>query len=308
MKGYKEYGKLNVKGTQLCDNAGNPIQLKGPSTLGLVWYPEFINKAAFQTVKNWGANLVRLAMYTMEEDGYLSGGDKEFTKSLIDKGVKYATELNMYVIIDWHILSDGNPMTHKAEAIEFFKEMTEKYRDCGNVLYEICNEPNGDDVTWEVVKEYAEEIIPLIRKNCPDSVILVGTPCWSQFVDKAADNPLGGSNIMYSLHYYAATHKQDLRDKMAYALGKGLPIFVDEYSNCDASGNGVIDEEEAHAWAKMVDENLLSYAQWNLSNRDESSAMIKADCKKTSDWGEECLTTTGKWMVDRLSGKISYLK
>lgn len=308
MNAFKEYGRLQVKGTKLCTADGTPVQLKGPSTLGLVWYPEFINKEAFETIHEWGANLIRLAMYTMEEDGYLSDGDQEFTKGLIDKGVKYATELGMYAIIDWHILSDGNPMTHKKEAIEFFEEMTEKYRDYGNVLYEICNEPNGDDVDWSVVKAYAEEIIPVIRKKCPDSIILVGTPKWSQLVDEAADNPLDEPNVMYSLHYYAATHKQELRNRMAYALAKSLPIFVDEYSNCDASGNGIIDDEEAHAWAKMVDENMISYAQWNLSPRDESSAMVKATCTKTSHWTDDEMTDTGLWMKDRLSGKISYLQ
>lgn len=306
MNTYSENGKLKVIGTDLCNANGEKIQLKGPSTLGLVWYPEYINKKAFETVSGWGANLIRLAMYTQEEDGYLSGGDQEFTKELIDKGVKYATELSMYVIIDWHILSDGNPLDNMDEAKKFFEEMTLKYKDYGNVIYEICNEPNGDEVTWPVVKAYAEEIIPLIRKNVPDAVILVGTPKWSQEVNFAADMPLEFDNVMYSVHYYAATHKKELRDKAQYALNKGAAVFIDEYSNCDASGNGIIDDEEAHAWAKFVDENNLSYAQWNLSNRDESSAMVKADCTKTSDWTDEDLTTTGKWMVARLAGEIRY--
>lgn len=306
MNAFEKYGKLQLKGTQICAQDGTPVQLKGPSTLGLVWYPEYINKKAFKTIHSWGANLIRLAMYTAEEDGYLTGGDQKFTKDLIDKGVKYATELGMYVIIDWHILSDGNPMTNKEEAIKFFAEMTSKYKDFDNVIYEICNEPNGEDVKWPVVKEYAEIIIPVIRKNCKDALILVGTPTWSQDADDAADDPLTGDNIMYSVHYYAATHKEALRKKAAYALSKGAAIFIDEYSNCDASGNGIIDDEEAHAWAKFVDENNLSYAQWNISNRDESSAMVKATCTKTSDWTDDDLTVTGKWMVARLKGDIKY--
>ena len=308
MNAFEKYGKLKVVGTQLCDCSGNPIQLKGPSTLGMVWYPEIINERAFENVHEWGANLIRLAMYTAEEDGYLTGGDREYTKDLIDKGVKYATGLGMYVIIDWHILSDGNPLDHKTEAIAFFEEMTAKYKGCDNIIYEICNEPNGEAATWEAVKEYAEAIVPVIRKNCPDSAILIGTPNWSQRVDQAADNPVKGENLMYSLHYYAASHKQPLRDKVIYALSKGLPIFFDEYSNCDASGNGIIDEEEAHEWARLADEKMISYAQWNLSYRDESSAMIKADCEKVCDWTDEEMTTTGLWMKARLSGKISYLK
>lgn len=303
MNFFKANGKLKLDGTRLCNSKGKPIQLKGPSTLGLVWYPEYINKKAFKTVKDWGANLIRLAMYTMEEDGYLSGGDQTFTKELIDRGVKYATELGMYVIIDWHILSDGNPQTHKEEAKAFFEEMTDKYKGYDNVLYEICNEPNGDEVTWPVVKAYAEEIIPIIRRNCPDSIILVGTPKWSQLVDEAADLPLEDCGpVMYSVHYYAATHKQELRDRVEYALSKGVPVFLDEYSICDASGDGEINVEEAYAWEKLADDHMLSYAQWNLSNRDESSAMVKATCTKTSDWEDEDLTVTGRWMKRRLGG------
>jgi len=305
MNAFKEYGKLKLIGTQLSAADGRPVQLKGPSTLGLVWYPEIINKKAFETIHSWGANLIRLAMYTAEEDGYLTGGDQEFTKGLIDQGVRYATELGMYAIIDWHILSDGNPADNKDEAVRFFEEITAKYKDYGNVIYEICNEPNGDAATWDVVKAYAEEVIPVIRKNAPDAIVLVGTPCWSQLVDQAADNPVQADGpIMYSVHYYAATHKQELRDKVTYALGKNAPVFIDEYSNCDASGNGIIDHEEAKAWAKLVDDNCISYAQWNLSYRDESSAMIKADCTKTSDWTDDELTETGLWMKGRLLGDI----
>lgn len=301
---FEEHGTLSVKGTQLCDAAGKPFQLKGPSTLGIVWYPQYINKAAFETIKGWGGNLIRLAMYTMEDDGFLAGGDQEYQKGLIDTGVKAATELGMYVIIDWHILSDGNPQTHKEEAKVFFTEMTEKYAGYGNVLYEICNEPNGEGVDWQTVKAYAEEIIPIIRKNAPDAVIIIGTPNWSQDVDHAADHPIEGKNLMYAVHYYAATHKQYLRDKVSYALDKGLPVFISEYSNCDASGNGDIDEEEAMLWAKFADDKLLSYAQWNLANRNESSSMIKVECEKTAAWEDEDLTETGRWMKKRLLGEI----
>lgn len=82
----------------------------------------------------------------------------------------------MYVIIDWHILSDGDPNCYKDEAKAFFSEMAEKYKDRVNVLYEICNEPNGVD--WQTVKEYAEEIIPVIRGKDEDAVVLVGNHDW----------------------------------------------------------------------------------------------------------------------------------
>lgn len=304
---FAKHGKLNVRGTILCDSHEKPYQLKGVSTLGIVWYPQYINKAAFETIREWGGNLIRLAMYTQEEDGYLSGGDQEYQKGLIDAGVQAATELGMYVIIDWHILSDGNPNTHKEEAKQFFEEMTKKYAEYDNVLYEICNEPNGD-VTWEDVKAFAEEVIPVIRRNAPEAVIIVGTPTWSQDVDIAAQSPLKGTNLMYACHFYAATHKQNLRDKVQTALDKGLPVFISEYSICDASGNGDIDYEEGEKWAAFMDERMLSYAQWNLANRNETSSMIRVESEAVSGWQKEDLTKTGLWLKERLKEEKTMLE
>ena len=176
---------------------------KGVSTHGLAWFPEYVNKDAFQTLRDdWGANVVRLAMYTDENGGYCTDGNREQLKQLVSDGVEYATELGMYVIIDWHILHDQDPTVYQGEAEDFFAEMSAKYAKYDNVIYEICNEPNGG-ATWDgSVKPYAETIIPIIRKNDKDAIIIVGTPTWSQDVDAAADNPITGqTNIMYAIHF-----------------------------------------------------------------------------------------------------------
>ena len=235
------HGKLSVKGTQLVDVNGNAYQIQGVSTHGINWFPEYVNKEGFQSMRDdWGINCVRLAMYTAESNSYCEGGNKEQLKTLVKQGVDYATELGMYVIIDWHILHDLDPNKYKKDALEFFDEMAELYADYDNVLYEICNEPNGG-TSWLQVKAYANEVIPIIKKHDENAVIIVGTPTWSQDVDKAAENPITGyDNIMYALHYYAATHKDDLRKKLAvlhanigikvtrnagYSLEKQPPLF-----------------------------------------------------------------------------------
>lgn len=187
-------------------------------------------------------------MYTAEYNGYCTGGDKEYLKGLIYNGVKYATENDMYVIIDWHILSDGNPNTYVEDAKEFFAQMALIYADNNNVIYEICNEPNGG-TGWEDIKNYAGQVIPVIRQYDKDSVIIVGTPNWSQYVDQAAESPISGyENIMYSFHFYAGTHKEDMRQNVQNAIDSGLPVFVSEFGICDASGNGAIDVEQSKEW------------------------------------------------------------
>lgn len=294
-------GALSVSGTQLVDGDGNPVQLKGISTHGLAWYPEYVNAECFRQLKEeWGANVIRLAMYTAENGGYCTGGNQDDLKALVKEGVAYATDCGLYVIIDWHILSDGNPNTYLEEAKKFFREMAEAYAEYDNVLYEICNEPNGG-TSWSQIKAYAEQIIPVIREKDRDGIILVGTPNWSQYVDQAAADPITGyDNIMYTLHFYAATHTDSLRNTMVGAIQAGLPLFVSEYGICDASGNGAIDRNQADKWVETMDEYGISYVAWNLSNKSETSAILKNSCTRTSGFVLEDLSDSGKWLVEML--------
>lgn len=295
-------GKLAVKDTQLVDQQGEAVQLRGISTHGLAWFPQYVNEELFGELReDWGANVVRLAMYTAESGGYCTDGNKDGLKDLIRRGVEYATNRDMYVIVDWHILSDNNPNQYQAEALSFFDEMSKEFADHNNVLYEICNEPNGG-TSWGEIKSYANEIIPVIRANAPDAVILVGTPNWSQYVNEAAADPITGyENIMYTLHFYAATHTDSLRNTMTEAIDAGLPVFVSEYGICDASGNGGIDEAQANAWVETLDQYQVSYVAWNLSNKEETSALIRSTVDKTSGFLEEDLSDSGRWLRQILS-------
>ncbi len=296
-------GKLHVDGTHLVNADNEVVQLKGVSTHGLAWFPQFVNEDAVRTLHDdWGANVIRLAMYTAENGGYCTGGDQQQLKNLIDTGVQAATKEGMYVIIDWHILSDGNPTQHQDEAVSFFDEMSKKYSQYDNVLYEICNEPQNSP--WaSVIKPYAETIIPVIRKNDPDSVIIVGTNTWSQDVDEVVSSPLSFDNVLYTLHFYAGTHKDNIRNKLTTALNAGIPVFVSECSICDASGNGGIDYDSAQTWLDLLNQNQVSFIAWSLSNKNETSALIRPDCDKISGWSEDDLSDTGKWFYHAIKGK-----
>lgn len=303
---FETHGKLSVKGTDIVDMNGDKYQLKGVSTHGITWFPDYVNKEAFETLRDdWGANLIRLAMYTDTGDsyGYCSGGDKDEILALVDKGVSAATELGMYVIVDWHILSDSDPNNHIDDAKEFFDKVSKEYAAQENVIYEICNEPNGG-TQWSSVKSYAETIIPVIRANDKDALIIVGTPNWSQDVDIASQDPITGyDNIMYAVHFYAATHKDDLRNKVKTALDNGLPVFVSEFSLCDATGNGGIDYDSSDEWFKLINENNLSYSSWSLCNKNETSALIKSDSTATGSLSDGDLSDTEKYVRDRIMGK-----
>lgn len=294
-------GTLHVDGTQLVDKNGHPVQLRGISTHGLAWFPDYVNEDCFRQLhEEWQANVIRLAMYTAEYGGYCTGGDREALKKLIHDGVSFAERQDMYAVIDWHILSDSNPNTYLEDAKAFFGEMAGKYAESDHVLYEICNEPNGS-TSWGEIKAYAEQVISVIRAQDEDAVILVGTPNWSQYIDQAAADPIASyENIMYTLHFYAATHTDDLRGKLIGAVESGLPVFVSEYGICDASGNGAIDTAQADLWVETLDKYGISYIAWNLSNKEETSAMLKSGCGKTSGFTQEDLSESGKWVYEML--------
>ena len=295
LNNYVSYnGKLKIENNQLVNQYSEPIQLRGISTHGIQWYGDFANESVIKTLKEeWNINLFRIAMYT-SEGGYLTNKN---LKQKVEEIVDIATNLDLYVIIDWHILTDNNPMTNLEEAKTFFKEISEKYKDNKNIIYEICNEPNGD-VKWDNdIRPYAEEITKIIRKNT-DNIIIVGTPTWSQDVLDAAKNPLEEKNIMYALHFYSGTHKEELRNRAKEAL-KTIPIFVSEWGVSDASGNNGVYLEEAEKWIEFINNNNLSWAAWSLSDKDESSALLKPGTSKTNITDND-LTEAGKFIKQQL--------
>ena len=294
---FKKHGRLKIKGRYIVDESGKSFKLKGVSTHGIAWFPQYVNKSAFKSFKKWGANAVRLACYT-SEGGEMYNPSKDW--KTIDKGVKAATELGMYAIIDWHILMENNPTMTTSKAKKFFKHFAKKYGKTKNVIFEICNEPNGCE--WKDVKKYAKKIIPIIRKYSKN-IIVVGTPTWSQDVDTAANDRLTGKyakNVCYTIHFYAATHKDNIRDKVKYAFKKKLPILCTEFSICDASGNGALDKTSANTWIKLFKKLKIGFFTWSLCNKAESSALIKSSCNKTGGFKKSDLTSAGKWFISKL--------
>lgn len=298
-----ECGQLSVKGADLVDKNGDKVQLRGVSTHGIQWFPQFANKSAFKTLRDdWNVNVIRLAMYTGNGEGY-TDSTKDGIEKTVQDAVDACIELDLYVIVDWHVLQDQTPMKMKDDALRFFKYMSKKYAEYPNVIYEICNEPNGSADWDNTIKPYAEEVIPVIRKNAPDSVIIVGTPTWSQDIDKALNNPLDFDNVMYALHFYAATHTDWLRDRVEQCYKNGLPIFVSEYGLCDASGNGSNDFNQAKKWYSLLDKLDISYVAWALADKNETCCLLKPGANADGNWKDSELNESGKWLKDWLSEK-----
>ncbi|KOP36416.1 glycosyl hydrolase family 5 [Flavobacterium sp. WLB] len=283
----KKHGQLSLQGTQLVDKNNEPIVLRGLSFGWHSMWPRFYNEKAVSWLKkDFNCNVVRAAM-GIELGDYSYTNDPQFSKEKIEAVINGAIKSDIYVIIDWH---SHNVNLKQAKA--FFAEMSQKYSKYPNIIYEIFNEPDYE--TWWEVKTYAEEVISVIRENDPNNIILVGSPHWDQDVDLPAEDPiLGYNNIMYTMHFYAATHGKELRDRTDQALKRGIPIFISESAGMEASGDGPLN---LRAWQEYIDwmeSKKLSWITWSVSDKDETCSILQKTAKSDGKWKDEDLKESG---------------
>ena len=283
----KKYGQLQVRGSQLCDQNGQPVVLRGVSLGWHNLWPRFYNKGAVDELTDkWHASVIRAAMGVKIEDNYLE--NPSFALQCMTPVIEEAIKDGVYVIIDWH----AHDM-YTDKAAEFFGKMSAKYGKYPNVIYELFNEPVED--SWESLKQYATTVIKAIRANDPDNIILMGCPHWDQDIDKVAASPIEGvSNVMYTVHFYAATHKQYLRDRMQKAVEGGLPVFVSECAGMEASGDGPLNEEEYDKWVDLMERLKISWVNWSLSDKNETCSMLLPRAKADGNWTDDVIKPWGK--------------
>ncbi|RFZ81073.1 glycoside hydrolase family 5 protein [Mucilaginibacter terrenus] len=292
------HGALSVKNGIIVNKNGLPPQLRGVSMSWSLWQgekyynPEVVNWLA----KDFKISILRAAMGVQPAHGYLQEPDrqKKMMVAVIDEAIKRG----IYVLIDWH---DHNSHLHIPQSKAFFAEMARKYAGIPNVIYEIWNEP--ERIGWDTVKNYALQIIPEIRKYDKKNLIIVGSPHWDQDVDIAAADPVTGfNNIAYSFHFYASdkNHQQPLRDKANKALKMKLPLLVTEWGVGEATGNGQFSRSKTKVWADWLEANKLSWVNWNLTDKDETTAILEPGAPVNGGWKEEQLTNAGAYIRDRL--------
>ncbi|HLP17593.1 MAG TPA: cellulase family glycosylhydrolase [Bacteroidota bacterium] len=290
----QRFGALKTAGNKIVDQNGNPVVLRGMSLYWSQWKGQFYNTNCVQWLRNdWKCSVVRASM-AVEMGGYLTNALNEKTK--IKNVINACIAAGIYVIVDWH---DHHAQWHTPQAIAFFEEIARLYHDKPNIIYEIYNEPL--QVSWaDSVKPYADTLARRIRAIDPNNLIIVGSPTWSQDVDIAAGNPLTYSNIAYTLHFYAATHKQSLRNKAAVALAKGAALFVSEFGTTEASGTGKIDSAETELWMKFMNDNQLSWCNWSVADLSETSAALKPGASGDGGWPLSEISISGLWIRNKI--------
>ena len=296
-------GQLKVCGTKLCNQYGKPIQLRGMSTHGLQWYSQCVTSGSLDALAtDWNADVLRISMY-IQEGGYETD-PRKFT-DLVHSIIEQATARGMYAIVDWHMLSPGDPNHNLSRAKTFFTEIAQRHANKNNLLYEIANEPSG--VSWSKIKSYAEQLIPVIRQNDPDTPVLVGTRAWSSLgVSEGSDeteivnSPVNASNIMYTFHFYAASHGSEYLATLSRAADR-LPMFVTEFGTQTASGDGGNNFSRAQQYIDLMASKKISWSNWNYSDDSRSGAVFKSGtCDNNGPWtGTGPLKPAGAWVRDR---------
>lgn len=312
----------------LAGEDSTPIQLRGMSTHGLQWYPEILNKNAFYALSyDWQCNVIRLAMY-VSENGYAT--DKTIKDKVI-KGIELAKDSNMYVIVDFHVLTPGDPNDAVySGAKDFFKDISTRFPNDQNIIYELCNEPNtqvsNDKTGWQKVKDYAKPIIKMLRDSGNENIILVGSPNWSQRPDLCADDPINDSNTAYTVHFYSGTHetseslsdRENVMSNTRYAVEHGACVFASEFGTSKADGTGGNYFDECDKWLSYLNEFNISWCNWALSNKAETSAVFMPYVSGVSNatsldpgndmkWENFELTDSGNYVRSRILG-VPYVK
>ncbi len=298
--------RLYVDGTKLmAEGSSEPVVLKGVSIAWHNFWPSVIAEKSFYTentvnqlVQNWGAKVVRAAIGAdalnneptlpgSELPGYI--GEPEYSLERLYEVVDACIANGVYVVVDWH-----SHHLHLEEATEFFTAVASRYSDCPNVIYELYNEPVED--SWESLKAYGESLIETITSiSTVEPVILMGCPHWDQDINLPAADPITTyKNIMYTVHFYAATHKQYLIDRTAQAIADGLPVFISECGGCEANGNGYLDEESWNNWTSFAKANDISVIAWSLSEKDETCSMLVPGTSPAAIWTEDQIKPWGQ--------------
>ncbi|MEU8076533.1 cellulase family glycosylhydrolase [Catellatospora citrea] len=302
-------GQLRVCGVKLCNRYNQPIQLRGMSTHGIQWYPQCVNDASLNALAtDWNADVLRVSMY-IQEDGYET--NPQLFTDRVHGYIEQATARGMYVIVDWHMLTPGDPNYNLARARTFFTAIAQRHAAKTNILYEVANEPNG--VGWAAIKSYAEQIIPTIRAIDSDAVVLVGTRAWSSLglSDGASEtevinNKVNATNIMYTFHFYAASHGSSYLNALSRAADQ-IPMFVTEFGTQEASGDGPNNFTQAQAYLDLMAAKKISWTNWNYSDDFRTGAVFTTGTCGTGPYaGTSRLKPAGVWVRDRIRTADSF--
>lgn len=285
--GFFSYGqntlsRISVEGNKFVDTSGKQLVFRGlnASDPDKLKHDGHWNKAYFEAMKSWGANIVRFPVHPSR---LRTRGHEAYYK-LLDQGIAWATELGLYVIIDWH--SIGNLKTglfhHEMydtdlkETFTFWKTMSQRYGNNTTVaFFELFNEPTLYEnkfglCSWEEWKAIMEELIVVVRANGAQAIPLVAGFNWAYDLTPLKENPINAEGIGYVSHPYPQKREQPWEPQWTEDWGfaaEKYPLILTEIGFCSADAPGahipvIGDETYGDAITNYTNSRGISYVAW----------------------------------------------
>ena len=315
-------GQLHITGSKVYDKNNHEVWLHGATASAITSYTAenpskdgITNPESLHTLRNWGANVVRL--FAPANNGYSAsfiGHEDEFTNQY-KKMIDMVIASDMYMIINW----DGarnNGASYTNEAVDFFTRIASAYPNNPHLIYEIWNEPEDTWVnSWEDVHNHANAVIPAIRSYSPNAIVLVGTPGWDAGAINTAGHELQYNNIMYVYHQYMNYYRGTNIEKLVSEVERGVPIIVTEWGPMSVERNTrLVYDELAEANAKILYKHKISNLlfTYSTSNDYDDPHGNKYGIVLTGKWEDDLpnriLTLNGHFMKNALSNNLQEFK
>lgn len=196
--------RLGTEGNRFVTSDGKIAHLRGVSLCSLEWHnPLQQIEQVTSSPEKWAVNILRLPVQVKEWD---RAGAQAYLQTYLDPAVKMCRDKGIYCIIDWHEIAAWDDDKTQKKLEDFWKHVAPRYAAEKNIAYEIFNEPTEPKEktkeNWMTWRAKAQMWVDTIRRDAPQTLLLVGSPHWSQMPAFAVDAPFAGRNIGYVFHLY----------------------------------------------------------------------------------------------------------
>jgi len=263
---------LHTEGRHFTDPFGNVVVLRGVAIADLqdvdTERPGMSVQQLLELLTDEDARFyTRVVRFTVFPERWLVDPKQYLIEHLVP-AVEAAARLGLYVIVDWHEISDVEPVIDRTT--EFWNTVAPVFAGHSNVLYEIFNEPiNQDDPSWQRWKAQAQPWVNSIRQYAPSNIILIGGPFWSQQIGGAATDPFEGENLAYVGHIYPVIDRNVWSDTGVMAqVAEVQPLMITEWGFRD-DGNYIWDGTKSSFGDPLkdfVESHNLSWTAWCADN------------------------------------------
>jgi endoglucanase len=319
----KKMPLISVKGNKFVDTNGNTVLFRGlaisdPDKLEMQGH---WSKDHFVKVKEMGTKLVRIPVHPV---AWRERTPSEYIK-LLDQAVGWCTELEMYVILDWHTIGNletevfQDPMyeTTKQETYNFWRAMARHYAGHNTVaFFELFNEPTTyrnqlGPVSWDAWKKSVEEQIIMIRAYNPQAIPLVAGFDWAYDLTPLLLSPIAAEGIGYTVHPYSNKRPQPWEPKweedFGFAAAK-YPVIATEFGGfarppstngpppaAESTGRGNRDATYGPAIIKYLEGKGISWTVWCF-DPEWGPTLIR-------NWNYE-LSPSGEFAKSAMNGEV----